>query len=326
MPANLPAQYLAAEQQFREARTPEDKLSALRLMLSVIPKHKGTEKLQADIKRRISRLQDESRKARKKGRRPPAWIVEPEGAGQVAVTGLPNSGKSRLVSELTGASPAVADYPFTTQLPQPAMAPFEDIQVQLVDCPPLYPGGTDHWYSDILRHADAWMSVLDLGDADPVESLRECERELLRILTPKSEQPAGPFEWDVKSTLFVGSKLDSKGAAEKVASLERALPEGTRLHAVSAETGVGLEELPRALFYLLNVVRVYSKAPGKKADLGQPYVVPAGSTVTDVAAVVHRDIAEALRFAKIWGSGKYDGQAVQKDFVLSDGDIIELHS
>lgn len=326
MPANLTPQYLAAEQQFKEARTPEDKLAALRQMLAVIPKHKGTEKLQADIKRRISRMQDETRKSQKKGRRPPAWIVDPEGAGQIAVIGLPNSGKSRLVGALSTASPAVGDYPFTTQLPQPAMALFEDIQIQLVDCPPLYPGHTDHWYADVLRHADAWMAVLDLSDPDPVAGLRDCESELLRLLTPKAERLPDSFAWDVKPTLFVGSKADSQDSPDAAAALKRALPKGAVLQSVSAESEVGLEGLPRSLFELLDVIRVYSKAPGKKADLSCPYVLPAGSTVTDVASTVHRDIASSLRYAKIWGSGKYQGQAVQKDFVLSDGDIIELHA
>jgi ribosome-interacting GTPase 1 len=326
MPANLTPQYHAAEQQFREAKSPEDKLAALRQMLAVVPKHKGTEKLQADIKRRISRLQDETGKAQRKGRRPPAWVVDSEGAGQVAVVGLPNCGKSQLVDALTGASPAIGDYPFTTQLPQPAMCHFEDVQVQLVDSPPLYPGHTDHWFSDVLRHADAWMAVLDLSDPDPPERLRECEAELLRILTPKSAERSRPFKWDLKRTLFVGCKTDVPGASARAGALQRVLPEGRRLSAVSAVTGDGLAGLPGQLFRTLEVVRVYSKAPGKKPDLTRPYVLPMGSTVMDVASAVHRDIAEALRYAKLWGSGRYEGQAVQKDFVLSDGDVIELHS
>jgi ribosome-interacting GTPase 1 len=325
MPANLTPQYLAAEQQFREAKSTEDKLAALRQMYALIPKHKGTEKLQADIKRRISRLQDESQRARKKSRRPPAWIVEPEGAGQVAVVGLPNVGKSKLVDGLTEASPAVGDYPFTTQLPQPAMVSFEDIQIQLVDCPPLFPGHTDHWYAEVLRHADAWMAVLDLSAENPVADLRECEREIARILRPKTVGESEPFLWDIKRTLFVGSKADAGGALEKARALEGALPEGRGLLPVSAEGGTGIEKLPEALFDLMEVIRVYSKQPGKKPDLSKPYVLPRGSTVMDVASAVHRDFVARLRFARVWGSGKYEGQAAHKDLVLSDKDIIELH-
>jgi ribosome-interacting GTPase 1 len=326
MPANLPPQYLAAEKQFREAKTPEDKLAALRQMYALIPKHKGTDKLQADIKRRISRMQDESRKARKKGRRPPAWIVEPEGAGQVAVVGLPNVGKSKLVAELTSASPTVGDYPFTTQLPQPAMVVFEDVQIQLVDSPPLYPGHTDHWYADVLRHADAWMVVIDLSEQDPVWTLRECERELIRVLWPKAADSTKSFPWETQRALFVGSKADTPGSLEKARTLKEALPQGSPFVPVSADGGAGLEKLPQALFELIRVIRVYSKAPGKKPDLSRPYVLPKGSTVLDVASAVHRDLAEGLRYAKVWGSGKYEGQAVQKDLVLSDKDIVELHA
>jgi len=326
MPANLTPQYFAAEQEFKEAKTPEDRLAALRKMLSVIPKHKGTDKLQGDIKRRISRLQDESQKAQKKGRRPPAWIVEGEGAGQVVVIGLPNSGKSSIVSALSTASPVIADYPFTTQLPQPAMVQFEDVQIQLVDCPPIYPEHTDHWYSDILRHADAWIAVLDLSLVRQLDQLRGSERELLRLLTPKAEQIPESFAWDEKPTIFIGSKADAKGAQKSAAALREALPRGADICAVSAETGEGMEALPRTLFDLLEIVRVYSKAPGKKPEMSKPYVLSKGSTVTDVAAMVHRDIAEGMRSAKIWGSGKFQGQAVQKDFAVSDGDIIEIHT
>jgi ribosome-interacting GTPase 1 len=326
MPANLTPQYYAAEQQFKEAKTPEDKLAALRLMLSVIPKHKGTEKLQGDIKRRISRMQDESRKAQKKGRRPPAWIVDAEGAGQVAVIGLPNSGKSSIVGAVSSASPVIADYPFSTQLPMPAMVQFEDVQVQLVDSPPLYPEHTDHWYSDILRHADAWMAVFDLSLPKWAEQLKGVEVELVRILTPKSAEPAKSFGWDEKRTLFVGSKCDAEGAEDRAAKLAGALPEGAEVLPVSAQGGAGMDLLPKALFDLLEVVRVYSKAPGKKPDLSKPYVLRKGSTVTDVAAMVHRDIAAGMRSAKIWGSGKFQGQAVQKNFEVSDGDIIEIHA
>jgi ribosome-interacting GTPase 1 len=325
MPANLPPQYLAAEKQYREAKSPEDKLTALRQMYALIPKHKGTDKLQADIKRRISRLQDESQKARKKGRRPPAWIVEPEGAGQVAVIGLPNVGKSKIVDELTGANPVVADYPFTTQLPSPAMAPFEDIQIQLVDCPPLFPEHTGHWYSDVLRHADAWMVVLDLGETDPVSSLRECERELVRVLWPKAAVGSVPALWGMKKTLFVGSKAETRGAMERSEVLRKALPGGSTLIPVSAEGGKGIEKLPEALFDLIEVIRIYSKQPGKKPDLSRPYVLPRGSTVLDVASAIHRDFVSGLRYAKVWGSGRFQGQAVQKDLVLSDRDVIELH-
>jgi hypothetical protein len=325
MPANLTPQYLAAEKQFREAKTPEDKLAALRQMYALIPKHKGTEKLQADIKRRISKLQDESQKARKKGRRPPAWIVEPEGAGQVAVVGLPNVGKSKIVDELTGASPAVAEYPFTTQLPQPAMVPFEDVQIQLVDCPPLFPGHTSHWFSDVLRHADAWMAVLDLSGEDPASDLRECENELVRVLWPKGAAGPDRFLWDIRATLFVGSKADSEDETEKCGALKRALPKGADLLTVSADKGLGIDELPEKLFELIEVIRVYSKEPGKKPDLSKPFVLRKGSTLMDVASAVHKDFASGLRYAKVWGSGRFQGQTVQKDHVLCDKDVVELH-
>ena len=136
MPANLTPEYLAAEEEFKSAQSHEEKIAALERMLSTVPKHKGTEKLQADIKRRLSR---ERKEGHKKGgaRTVPFWLVKKEGAGQVALIGPPNAGKSSLLAALTNARPEVADYPFTTHAPTPGMMAYENIQVQLIDLPPV---------------------------------------------------------------------------------------------------------------------------------------------------------------------------------------------
>ncbi|MCX6553014.1 MAG: 50S ribosome-binding GTPase, partial [Acidobacteria bacterium] len=123
MPANLSPEYHRAEERLRGARSPDEKIAALEEMLRVIPKHKGTDHMQADLKGRIAKLRKEIGK--KGGKGGFTFIVPREGAGQVAIAGPPNSGKSSLVRALTRATPAVGSYPFTTREPVPGMMPFE---------------------------------------------------------------------------------------------------------------------------------------------------------------------------------------------------------
>ena len=136
MPANLTPEYKAAEAQFRKARDPQERLEWLREMLRVIPKHKGTDHLQGDIKRRVKELSEELERPKKGGMRGgPALVIRPEGAAQIALIGPPNVGKSSLHAQLTGSGAPVAAYPFTTRYPEPGMMSYEDIHFQLVDLP-----------------------------------------------------------------------------------------------------------------------------------------------------------------------------------------------
>src|SRR6266566_3190446 len=134
VPANLSPEYKAAEAAFRKSRDPRERLEWLREMLRTIPKHKGTERLQADIKARIKDLAEELEGARKGGGHGgPPLVIRPEGAAQIALLGPPNAGKSSLHARLTGSGAHVAPYPFTTQYPEPGMIPHENISLQLVD-------------------------------------------------------------------------------------------------------------------------------------------------------------------------------------------------
>ncbi len=327
MPANLSPEYLAAEQRFKAAKTTQEKLEALDEMLSTIPKHKGTEKMQADIKRRISKLRGESQKKSGVARTLPIYHVEREGAGQVALVGAPNVGKSLLVRRLTHAHPEVAEYPFTTRLPTPGMMPFENVQFQLVDLPPVSAEFMETWVPTLVRQADAAVLVVDLAADDLLEEV-ETTRQLLeknRVLLGASANSAGATPGvAVKRTLLVGNKLDRPGAEENFAAL-RDLLDDFPMIGVSAETGAGLDQLRRAVFDLLEVIRVFTKAPGKKPDLSAPYVLRRGATVLEAAQHVHKDFASQLKFARVWGHGKFEGQMVERHYVLADGDIVELH-
>jgi small GTP-binding protein len=325
MPTNVPPQYIEAEKQFREAKTTPEKIAALEAMLAIMPHHKGTDKLRAGLRKRLSKLRDEQER-RKGGSRAALFSVKREGAGQVALVGCPNAGKSQLLAALTNAEPEVGDYPFTTQRPQAGMAPFENIQIQLVDLPPLAVEHTEHWAFNILRGADALLLVLDLSQ-DPVselESIREIlqgQRITLQGEETKDTEP-GSF---IKKWLLVGNKGDLPVSAEHAAIFKELYEERFPLTIISATEGAGVEGVCSQLFVLLDCLRVYSKRPGHEPDLSNPVILKQGSTVLDLAKEIHKDFAAKLHYARIWGQGKYDGQRVNRDYILQDGDIIELH-
>jgi len=327
MPANLTPEYLEAEKQFREAATPEDKLQALRHMAAVIPKHKGTEKMRADLKRRISKLTAAMQKAKKSGRRVQLDYVQREGAGQVVLAGAPNSGKSSLLEALTNARPEIAPYPFTTQRPFPGMMPYEDIQIQLVDIPPLAEDATPPWVSNVMRNADGILLVINLADLDVIG---QAEALLVQLRNAKLEAVRRDEEdervgWLRRPSLVAATQADAAGAADRVRQLEAWVGGRFPVAPVSSVSGAGLDDLREKTFRLLRLVRVYSKVPSSPPDLTNPFVLREGSTVLDVARMVHKDFASHLKYAKIWGRDKFDGQRVHKDHAVHDRDVLELH-
>ena len=324
MPANLTPDYRNAEKTFRQAKTASEKIAALEEMLATIPKHKGTEKMQADIKHRIAKTRAAATQARGKGGGVDIFFVEKQGAGQVALVGTPNAGKSSLVAAVSHAKVKVAPYPYATHAPVPGMMPFEDIQIQLVDLPPVSAEGLVPGMAGTLRNADILMICLDLSADDVLEQAEVCLRALeARGLVREGQK--GPEGASAKRTIFVGTKTDAPGTKDNLEALRGLRTDLEPFVVTSAETRQGLEDLGKRLFAMLDVVRVYSKEPGKPADLRQPFIVPRGSTVMDLAETIHRELAQNLKRARIWGGGKYDGQAVQRDHVLADKDVIELH-
>jgi ribosome-interacting GTPase 1 len=325
MSANLTPQYLEAERRFKSVKTTEDKVEALEEMLATIPRHKGTEKMQADLKRRLSKLRAEQ------ARRPASRAgimhrVEKEGVGQVALVGPPNSGKSLLVRRLTHAMPEVADYPFTTRVPLPGMMPFEDVQVQLVDLPPVHPDFPESWLYQIIRNADATLLVVDLSDPDLLEDLETTLGQLAnaKVHLGRDDPPNAPG-WLRKRTLLVANKIDASGAQEDFEILSELYGARFPMARISAETGDGLEQLRQAVFEMLEVIRVYTKAPGKKLERTAPYVLKRGARLIDLAAHVHQDFLTHLKYARVWGHGRFEGQMVNRDHLLEDKDVVELH-
>ena len=330
MPANLPPQYKEAEQRYREAKSHEQKLEALREMMALLPKHKGTDKLQADLKHRISKLEEEGEHAKHGGgHRFDPGHVRREGAGQWVLIGPPNAGKSALLKALTSAHPEVAAYPFTTRAPQPGMMPFEDLQVQLVDTPAVTAQHVEPYMSNLVHSADGVVLVVDVT-ADDLEPGARTLRSLLaraRVWPTSSPLPPDAPPFAVQRPVFAaGNKRDLDPDGTFAALAREAVGGDLPFFPVSAEHGAGLEDLRRALVAELHCIRIYAKEPGRKPDLERPFVMRKGATVHDLALQVHKDIAERLRYARIWGSAKFDGQQVDRDHVLNDRDVVELHA
>jgi ribosome-interacting GTPase 1 len=330
MAVNLPPQYHDAEARYKKAKTPEEKLVALKEMWVILPKHKASEKVQMDLKTRISELNDEIEHA-KSGPKKPAhgtFKVPHQGAGQVVLLGPPNAGKSRLISRLTKASPPVAPYPFTTREPVPGMMDYEDVRVQLVDLPPVTADHYEHFITEITRAAHAALLFLDLSDDDGpaatqavIDRLKEARRELVRDAADGGDDPT---TYHLK-TLLVANKADDEAADIRLEIAREAFGDRFPVLVVSAEQGTGLEELRKAVYEMLGVMRVYTKQPGKPPDMGSPFTTPVGSTVAEFAGRVHKDFEEGLKTARVWGSGAFDGQTVGRDHVLHDKDVVELH-
>jgi len=328
VPANLPPPYKNAEARFREATTTEDKIAAIQEMMALCPKHKGTDHIRADLRRRLSRLKQEQKQGRKKGKSGPSYHVPKEEAPQVVLIGTPNVGKSQIVTATTNATPEVANYPFTTRVPQPAMMPYQDITIQLVDIPPLSPEHIDTWLPEIIRNADAGIVVVDLAADDCVDSfvfLREALSQKSIRLSPVHDPQEDELPRNVKQVLIAANKLDSPKAEENLEFLREVIGDEFEIYPICADLGKGLPELQDALFKMLDVIRIYSKVPGKDADMKKPFIVPRGSNVMDVARKIHREFAEHLKSARVWGSGKFPGQVVDVEHIVEDKDILEIH-
>ncbi len=328
MPANLSPEYLKLEEKLRETKDPAEKLAILREMLAVIPKHKGTDKMQADLKRRISKMEQIAQQKKKKGGRD-LFHVPREGAGQVLLAGAPNVGKSTLLAALTNANPQIADYPYTTQRPLPGMVEFEDVKIQLVDVPPLSREYTEPGLFNAYRICDLILFVVDLTAPDPVGSLLDClallEEHLIKITPEPERERPGQFSVVEKRAIIFGNKADA-ASPEAADDLKGAFGEQFPVVIGAAGELEGVEELPEILFRQLRVVRVYTKKPGQKFEKGPPFVLPAGSTVIEVARAIHKDFGEKMKYARLWGSGKHEGLSVPRDHVVADGDILEIHA
>ena len=326
MPTNLPPEYFDAEKRYRTASTSAEKLACIEEMLAIIPKHKGTDKLRADLRKRVSKLKSAAQAKKSLARHESAYHINKEGAGQVVIVGATNVGKSALVATVTHAAPEVADFPHTTWKPTPGMMPIENIQIQLIDTPPLSKEFVDPEMMDLIRRCDLVLLMVDL-QTDPLQQLEDTvallgEHRIVPLrLKDRYRDQRGisllPF-------LIMANKNDNAATDENLDIFRELLSDNWPMIAASVATGRNLDLLKATIVERLNIIRVYSKSHGKKPDRSSPFVLKKGSTIADFACKVHQDFAQKLKAAKVWGIAVFDGQMVQRDYVLQEGDIIEL--
>jgi ribosome-interacting GTPase 1 len=305
-----------------------EKVEALEEMLTIMPKHKGTDKLRADVRRRISKLKSQSLKKGTTSRRDTAYLIEREGAAQIALIGPPNSGKSSLVAKLTNARPVVAEFPHSTWNPTPGMAHYENIQFQLIDTPPITKEYIEPWMGDLIRRADMVAVLVDLHK-DPLKQLGDTFSVLegLRIFPEGIPAPENlkkaPF---FKKMIVLVNKVDQEADQEDYAIFLELWERKWPSLGISSQTGRNLDAFMQMIYDLSNIIRVYSKTPGKKPDRNKPFVLPGESILEELAGRIHKDFISNFKFARIWGESVFDGQMVQRDHVLHDGDVVEIHT
>lgn len=320
MPANLPPQYYDVEKKYREAKDLREKLVYLQELLTIVPKHKGTEKVQAELKTKISKLKETISKQKKAGGTGGAWYqVEKQGAGQVVMIGLPNAGKSSLLNAVTNAHVDVAMYPFTTNLPQVGMMEYKDIKIQIVDTPPLHDDAPP-WLFGLYRNGDILMIVLD-AHAD----IRADFKTVLNALGTRNISLKKPEIGETKKAIIVINKIDTDMETNATKSFVEKYEKELTVISVSVETGSGIELLRNQIFEALDIIRVYTKKIGKPIEKKDPVVLRCGTTVIDAAEHIHKDFKKKLKFARLWSDSDYTGQRVEKHHVLSDGDVLEFH-
>lgn len=329
MPANLTQQYLKAEEEYRRATSVDEELKCLQVMLQEIPKHKGTDKLQADLKAKIAKAKKEAQVERSSGKKTKGFRIPRQGAGTAVILGGPNAGKSQLLTSMTRATPEVAPYPFTTHIPVPGMMPWNDVTVQLIDTPPVTADYMETYTQGLIRGAELVLLMVDLG-AD--EGIEQCQEVLDRLAATKTRLAARSSlgEEDVglsfTQTFLLANKIDLPGAPERLALLHELLPLEFREYVISAKEKIGLEPLRDAIYQAMDVIRVYTKLPtAKEPDMDRPFTIRRGSQLIDLAGEVHKDYRENLKFARVWGEAVHDGTPVKGDYELHDRDIVELH-
>ena len=344
MAINATPMYKKAEERYRSASTPAERVAALEEMLRLVPKHKASEKLQQQIKQKIKNAREDMQRGQKSGGgahgHHDIFAIPRQGAGQVVLLGAPNVGKSAIVGALTHAKVEIADFPFSTHAAIPGMAHHEDVPIQFVDMPPLMDGHAQPGMLNAYRRADAVLIVIDLAAIEIVDQFEQA----VAFLTTHGMRPvSSPVPDDTsddiesrdldeieatalpKRALVVANKCDLPDSMANYETFRELIQTDIKMLPISATAGDGTKDMLAELFNLLNVIRVYAKKPGKPADMEAPFILPVGSTVLDMAEHVHKELAENLKTARIWGGTVHDGQQVTGTHVLTDRNVVELH-
>jgi len=322
MPVNLPPQYHQKESELKTAKTLEEKISILEELLAIMPKHKSSEKLQALLKTKIAKYRKVIEKGHQIARRTTIPIIKREGAGQLAICGPTNSGKSTLLSVITKAKPQIADYPYTTKLPLPGMMPYSDINIQLLDTPSLSPEFSENWMGDILRKTDALLFIFDISSDTIIEDM-DGSMKVLEKFRIKDEQQ---FSF-AKNILWIANKIDLPGYSTIRGIFKELYGEKIPdFVEISAKEGTNTSCLPEKIFNTLGIIRIYTKIPGKPPDLKNPYTIKKDSTLIELAEIIHKDLVQNFKYARLWRHGESNAFVAGRDYILADRDIIEIHT
>ncbi|NNG27802.1 MAG: TGS domain-containing protein [Ignavibacteriaceae bacterium] len=327
MPTNLPPEYFEADRKFRKAESTSAKISSLEELIATIPKHKGTDKLRAELRRKLSKLRVDQQKKKSTGKHESEYHIEKEGAGRISIIGAPNVGKSSLLAALTHATPKISESPFTTWIPMPGMMIIEEIHIQLIDTPPLNKEHMEPEYYDILKSSDLLLLVVDL-QATPFRQFEEAlailqEHKIAPVKMKNEIKEAKNFNFI--PFIVVVNKDDDDKIDEDFEVFDELLESELPLIPISAANKRNLDKLSELVFEKLEVMRIYSKRPGYDADMSNPFVLKNGSTIEEFAEKVHKDFYQNLKTARVWGSDVYEGQLVGRDHILHDKDVVELH-
>ncbi len=330
MATNVTPQYHKAEAEYRRAATVEDELRWLEVMLREVPKHKASEKLQSELKQKISRAKKAVEQERKSPAKGHSVRIPRQGAGTALLIGGPNAGKSQLLAALTKATPHIAPYPFTTHMPQPGMMAWEDVAVQLIDTPPITVDFLEPYLQGMIRSADLVTLVIDLAADEGIEQARDVVARLQGTKTrlgATSCLDADDVGLSFTQTFLVPNKIDAPDAPLRLELLREARILNVPEYVTSATTGQGLDVLRPAIYKALDVIRVYTRLPrAKEPDYSRPFTLRRGSTVLEMAEMVHRDFVENFKNARVWTPGSHDACTVPGDHVLGDKDVVELHA
>jgi len=393
LPTNLSPEAVAARQRYMEASTLEDQIKSLREYIAAVPKHKGTENLLYNLKKRLSKLQYELEKKQEKAKKGRSTTVSPfnikkEGAGQVVIIGETNVGKSSLISMLTNVEPEIADYPFTTQLPVIGMMNFEDLLIQLIELPAMFEhmnvkSGNGRQILGAIRSADLLLLLIDVS-RNPLPQmqliLNELESANIRLnikklpvtLTKTGQggivvifqgQRIEGNRKDIvellqdrkihnaivkisdnctlndvidalnskitnKKAIIIANKGDIEGSKKYFRLLTKNYARQFPIIAISAKKKVGMLSLKSEIFKQLEVIRVYTKEPGKPPS-PRPIILPIGSNVEDVAKRLHNRFLTNFKYARLMRPHpRYNKQFIKKQvgvsYELEDGDIIQF--
>ncbi len=329
MPANLPPHYYELEREFKKESDPREKLRLAKELFALMPKHKGTDKLQAEMKAKISALNKQIQGGGKKhGARQvdPFSHIDKEGAAQILLIGPPNSGKSTMLDYLTNAEPMIADYPYSTTKPLAGMMLYDTVQYQLIDTPPISEELFDTFMPSLLREGDIIVVVVDVstpGFEVRLKTMFDRLEEKRIILTSKPPEETDDPRFAYKKTLIAGHKYMDDGLPG-LEKLKRLYSDFTIIP-TSILDDDSIIAFQSTIFDSLGIIRVYTKKVGHDPEFVDPIILPIGGTVEEAAFSLHKDFAHKMQFAKVWGDGKHEGQRVKNSFVLSDKDIIEFH-